>query len=160
MSEYLYRGIDPDARRAIKAAISRYPRLCADLARQAEDILHATPQVDVHVSSAPGDPTACRAMQLSSRYRMEAERKCAAVKKCLDLLTPEHYHVVCLRFWGTSTAEDAIKKAKRGHPLVGMLNESIYPKITVPQKAYTCDRQVRRICKAFVRAVGEELGEI
>ena len=160
MSEYEPKEREVYARRAINSAIYRYPEMYVELVDGANDVIYGTPAREVSVICGTSDPTASKAIQLSNKKRIEYGRKCEAINYCLSLLVEQYRQVVCLRFWGTRTTEEAFKIIRDNEKLRGLPYESCWSINTLPRQAGYEIAQVKRICSAFFNSVGQELGEI
>lgn len=162
MSQRTPKYIDPDAWRIINATIRRYPRMYAELVEGEIDVIFGRREVGPGAknSSQISDPTAAKAMVLSSRRRSEMHRKCEAVSACLLPMKPEYRRVVCLRYWGVENMQTALAIAREGEELHGMRFESIRTPETASRKGGYSQTQARRIVRGFVYSVGVELGEI
>jgi len=159
MSEYMPKDNATYTRRAINAAIYLYPEMYVELVDGEGDILNGTPIREVSVKSGISNPTEQKAIQLAGKRREELRRKCEAINYCLSLLPPKYYEMVCLRFWGVRTTEDAIKTIRKKSHLRGMNYESTY-RLTVGDKVDKSAAWVKCIVRDFINAVGQELGEI
>lgn len=120
---------------------------------------HHPPEVHVSTGSVP-DPTAMIAIRLATARRIEWNRKCEAINYCLAELKPEHYRVVCLRFWGVADTGEAFRAARSGTALCGYKFESMRTGTTVTEEAGYSLRNAKKIIHKFIFRVGQELGEI
>jgi hypothetical protein len=161
VSEYIPRYIDKDAWKAINIVIRSYPKMYVELAEQERDILYGTPQKQEGGRSGyVGNPTEAKAMKLSSARREKLQRECDAVTKCLEMLVPEHYRMVCLRFWGVENTEKAFYRAKHHIKLRGMKYQTNWYEETAPDKAGYSVSTAKGIVRGFIALVGKEIGEI
>jgi hypothetical protein len=78
----------------------------------------------------------------------------------LAKLRPEHRRVICLRFWGTHSPEEAREKARAGEPTKGLKYDTRKEAEALSGKAGYSDRQARRIVKKFIEDVGKNMGRI
>ena len=126
----------------IERVIRRYPESKRELEIYENDIIYSSPENDGQPKgTGVGDPTARKAEKLMSDARVQRlHREVDAVESVYNLMIPEHQKVVRVRFWSNRW---------RNMNYSCMENPTSYS-----------SRQMIRICYAFIRKVGEKLGEV
>ena len=145
MSNYSPSWIDRNVWQIISATIRRYPQMYVELVDGEDEIINGHVPKEVNVSAGfISDPTASIAIKLATAHRIELNRKCEAINYCLTELPPEHYRVVCLRFWGVEDTGEAFRAARAGTALCGYKFESMRTVNTVTEEAGYSLRNAKR----------------
>ena len=156
MSNYSPTWIDRNIWLIINSTIRLYPLMYVQLVDGEDEIMNSHIKPESNISSGyVSDPTASIAIRLvDNRHLKELNRKCEAINYCLSQLSPDHHKVVCLRFWGTESTDEAYKLARSGIALCGFRYEDM------KRAAGYSDRQAKRIIHKLVIDIGKNLGEI
>lgn len=129
-----------------------YPCMCAQIEALERNIIHA--QRYQHEGAPRGTekqrPTELKAGAIENdRIIQRCRHLIANVGRCLHALPPEYQAVICLRFWGTQTEAEAIRRAGKGEVLTGLRLGSTKRRESVGELAGYSERQAGRIVRRF-----------
>lgn len=133
--------IPRDGWNMIQCVIRRFPENKTEYDNAREEILESTPAQDGQPrGNFPTNRLEAAVIQLDSPRMERLKREIKAVDKAYAKLAEEHRKVIRIRFW-----------SDRYHnmPYKWMQRSTSYS-----------ERQMKRICRAFIFDVGKNLGEI
>lgn len=133
--------IPRDSWNIIQNVIRRYWNNKEEYNNKREELLNSTPVQDGQPhGNIPVNKLETTVICLNSPYMERIRREIEAVDKAYDRLTDEYKKIIRIRFWS-----DRYKNM---------------PYIWMTRCVSYSETQMRRVCKAFIKNVGENLGEI
>ena len=133
--------IPRDSWQMIQKVIRRYPENIELYRNKREELLESSPSQDgLPRGNLPANKMEQAVIELNSPYMQSLQREIEAVEKAYEKVREEHKKIIRIRFWS-----DRYKNM---------------PYMWMTRCASYSERQMRRVCKAFIKEVGKNLGEL
>ena len=133
--------ISKDSWNMIQRVIRRYQENKINYENRREELLEGSPFQDGQPKgNLPANRMENAIMSLNDPYMERMRREIEAVEAAYDLLSEDHKKIIRIRFWSDR---------ERNMPYLWMTRCVSYSEV-----------QMKRVCTAFIKAVGKNLGEI
>ena len=134
-------NIPKDSWSMIQQVIRRYPESKEKYDNKIEELIEGSPSQDGQPrGNYPTNRMEEIVIQIDSPYMQRMKREIEAVESAYNQLIEDYKKIIRIRFWS-----DRYKNM----PYMWMAGCTSYS-----------ERQIRRVCKIFVREVGKNLGEL